>query len=249
MTRWIATSLVSLMIAPLGCTSKSEPTAHVATPMKEAPATPLAEKKNELGSDNAWTPAWDAFIETRLPPELLSARAAKAVASYCPAFASEGEADKRAFWAYTLQAIAAAEAGLKPTADVHHTQAAVARIDTVTHRPIRQQGLMQLTYEDATRYNCDFNWQADSSLNETDPNRTILQPERNLACGINILKNQIIDQGKPLLSRTSYWSTLQPGTQSYRVFAKQMANVPKACGIGAARPQRPANRAKHTQAN
>ena len=36
----------------------------------------------------------------------------------------------------------------------------------------------------------------------------------------------------PLLANAkSYWSTLQPGTVSFRVFAKQMANVPKVCRV------------------
>lgn len=66
--------------------------------------------------------------------------------------------------------------------------------------------------------------------------RTILEPERNLGFGVRIVENQIVRQGKPLVSRSSYFSTLQPGTVSYRVFRKQMANVPEACGVGALKP-------------
>ena len=150
------------------------------------------------------------------------------------------EADKRAFWAYTFQALAATEAGLQPTADVHHTEAAVDRVDPATHRLARQEGLLQLKYQDAQRYGCDFDYEGDSRLPGKSPQRTILQPERNLACGLKIMDNQIMTQGKPLVSRTSYWSTLQPGTASYRVFAKQMVNVPEACGLprGGARHKR-----------
>ena len=206
--------------------------------MKAAPPTPLDEKKAELGSSNTWQPQWDAFIEQSLPADLLSAKAARAVHTFCPAFAQMKEADQRAFWAYTLQALAAAEAGLKPTADVHHTQPAVNHIDHVSHRPIRQEGLLQLTYEDAQRYGCDFDYKADAHLPEKSPQRTILDPQRNLGCGMRILDNQISTADQPLVSRHSYWATLQPGTRSYRVFAKQMANVPPACGLRAAHSQR-----------
>jgi len=82
---------------------------------------------------------------------------------------------------------------------------------------------------DAERYGCDFDWEKDKALPEKDPARTILQPRNNLACGIKILENQIITQRKPLVTRTSYWSTLQPGRESYRIFVKQMTNVPVAC--------------------
>ncbi len=211
-------------------------TVSPAPAMKPAPATPLEEKKEELGG-STWDPAWDAVVEKALPPDLLSARAARAVAGYCPNFAREPEADKRAFWAYLFQALAGAEAGLDETTDVHHTDAAVNKIDTVTKRPVHQQGLLQLTYQDAERYHCDFDWQQDRHLARKDTNRSILDPENNLGCGVKIMQNQIIHQGKPLVTRTSYWSTLQPGTKSFQVFTKQMANVPAACGTGRLKPR------------
>ena len=52
------------------------------------------------------------------------------------------------------------------------------------------------------------------------------------------MDNQIDKLGKPLIVRSSYWSTLQPGTPSYRVFARQMTNVPAACGLRTRRPPR-----------
>src|SRR5271157_1371599 len=61
------------------------------------------------------------------------------------------------------------------------------------------------------------------TLKANDPAKTILQPKNNLECGVKILVNQTIVQHKPLLTRSGYWSTLQPDGPSYRVFAKQMA--------------------------
>lgn len=228
-----------LLLPAAGCKSHDTPPAQSDSPaLKAAPATPLAEQKQQLGSSKTWDPAWDALVEKALPPDMLSAGAAHAVAGFCPRFAAEPEADQRAFWAYLMQALAGAEAGLDPTIQVRHTEAAVTRIDKVSKRPVRQEGLLQLTYDDSDRYGCNFNWQHDRRLPEDDPRRTILQPANNLGCGIRILRNQIIRQHKPLVSRTSYWSTLQPGTRSFAVFSKQMANVPAACGTGALKPRR-----------
>ncbi|HTZ56767.1 MAG TPA: hypothetical protein VMB49_01655, partial [Acidobacteriaceae bacterium] len=142
--------------------------------VKPAPPTPIAEKKDELG-EQSWDPQWDLIVEKALPPAMLSNRVARRVRSYCPRFASLSEADRRAFWAYTFQALAGAEAGLKPTTNVRHTEPEVAVEDTVTKRTIRQEGLLQLTYMDAKRYGCDFNWEHDKTLPEKDPARTILQ--------------------------------------------------------------------------
>jgi hypothetical protein len=196
--------------------------------LKPAPATPIAEKKQELGQES-WDPQWDAIVEQALSPEMLSPRVARGVRSYCPRFNSMSEADKRAFWAYTFQALAGAEAGLKPTSDVRHPEPEVAVEDTVTKRTVRQEGLLQLTYMDAKRYGCDFDWQKDKTLAEKDPARTILTPRNNLLCGVKILENQMLSQGKPLLTQSSYWVTLRPLQPSYLVFAKQMKNVPAVC--------------------
>jgi hypothetical protein len=228
---------VALLLA-MGCKSQPAPTQVAAVPqpetkpeIKAAPATPIAEKKSELGWET-WDPEWDRIVEEALPEDLLkSGRVARDVRLYCPRFGGLAEADKRAFWAYFFQALAGAEAGLKPTANIRHTEPEVAVKDKVTKRMVRSEGLLQLTYEDSDRYGCDFDWDADRRLAEHDPSKTILQPKNNLTCGIAILDNQLIALKKPLLSRTSYWATLQPGTVSYRVFAKQMANVPKVCRV------------------
>jgi hypothetical protein len=196
--------------------------------LKQAPPTPIAEKKEELG-EPSWDPQWDVTVEKALSPEMLSPRVARGVRTFCPRFASMGEADKRAFWAYTFQALAGAEAGLKPTTNVRHTEPEVAVQDAVTKRTVRQEGLLQLTYMDAKRYGCDFNWQQDKGLSEKSPAKTILTPENNLLCGVKILENQMLTQRKPLLTASSYWVTLRPATPSYQVFAKQMKNVPPVC--------------------
>ena len=204
--------------------------AHPSSPkLKPAPSTPIAEEKAILGDEETWQPEWDALIEKALPDELLSPKMGRAVTKFCPRFSVMGEPDRRAFWAYFFQALAGAEAGLKATANVQHTDPQVAVVDRVSHRMVRAEGLLQLTYEDSARYGCDFDWDADRHLPEHDPNKTILQPSNNLLCGVSILNNQLIMQKKPLLSISSYWSTLRPGWPGHRVFLKQMGNVPAAC--------------------
>jgi hypothetical protein len=198
--------------------------------VKSPAPTPIAIKKDELGTES-WNPAWDKTIEQALPPELLSKRVARSVKPFCARFMALPEVDKRAFWAYFFQALAGAEAGLVPTTEVRHTEPEVAVKDTVSNRMVRSEGLLQLTYMDVDRYGCAFDWDKDKRLPEKDPQRTILRPENNLLCGIRILKNQLIDKKKPLVSSSSYWSTLRPGTISYQAFVKQMANVPDVCRL------------------
>jgi hypothetical protein len=197
---------------------------------KPAPPTPIDEKKVELGG-TPWNPQWDEIIERALPPEMLSSEVPRDVLRFCPRFHEMDETDKRIFWAYFFQALAGAEAGLNPNASVRHTEQEVLERDEVTGRVIRSEGLLQLAYADQKRYGCDFNWQVDRALKADDPAKTILQPKNNLECGVKILVNQIIVQHKPLLAASGYWSTLQVGTPSYRVFSRQMTNPPTACGV------------------
>jgi len=198
-------------------------TTSPAQAIKPTPATPIDMKKVELGG-TPWNPQWDQIIEKALPPEMLSSQAPRGVRRFCPRFYEMGTTDKRTFWAYFFQALAGAEAGLNPNTSVRHSEpeGAIA---------MRSEGLLQLSYADQKRYGCDFNWQVDRALKANDPAKTILQPKNNLECGVKILVHQTIVQHKPLLTRSGYWSTLQPDGPSYRVFAKQMTNPPAACGL------------------
>jgi hypothetical protein len=214
-----------------GGQAQSQTAAQPQPELKPAPATPIAVQKAQLGDDDTWDPEWDKVIEQALPAELLSSQREHEVKSLCPRFKDLTDADKRAFWAYFFQALAGAEAGLKATANVRHTDPEVAVIDPVTKRVARQEGLLQLAYMDSERYGCDFDWDKDKELKEHDPAKTILQPENNLLCGISILDNQLVAQHKPVLSKSSYWVTLRPGTYSFQLFMKQMANEPAACGV------------------
>jgi hypothetical protein len=205
-------------------------TALPAQATKPAPPTPIDEKKVELGG-TPWNPQWDQIIEKALPLEMLSSRVPHDVRRFCPRFYEMGETDKRTFWAYFFQALAGAEAALNPNTSVRHAKPEGAKRDEGRVMAMRSEGLLQLAYADQKRYGCDFNWQVDRALKATDPAKTILQAKNNLECGVKILVNQIIVQHKPLLTRSGYWSTLQPDGQSFRLFNKQMTNPPAACGL------------------
>jgi len=203
--------------------------------LRPVPSTPIAELKAQRGDNETWLPQLDAMIERELPPDLLSPGMQHNVQPFCPRFNRMSEPDRRAFWAYFFQALSGAEAGLNRTASVQHTEPEVAVEDNVSHRMVRSEGLLQLTYEDSDRYGCDFDWEHDKHLPVHDPNKTILRAKNNLLCGVNILENQLVVQKKPLLSKSSYWSVLRPGWPGYRVFDEQMRNVPQVCRARAAR--------------
>ena len=117
MARFLCVVCACILLTCAGCkgggtlpppTSTLKP---AAAKIKLAPPTPLDEKKEELGG-TTWQPQWDVMVERALPKAMLSERVAPAVRSYCPRFAEETRAQRREFWAYVFQAVAAAEAGL-----------------------------------------------------------------------------------------------------------------------------------------
>src|SRR5438309_1102916 len=101
--------------------------------LKPAPSTPIAEQKAALGDDETWQPEWDATIERSLPADLLEPKLASSVREFCPHFSTIKEVDRRQFWAYFFQALSGAEAGLKATSNVQHTDPQVAVVDGVSH--------------------------------------------------------------------------------------------------------------------
>jgi hypothetical protein len=231
LTTYLACGMLTILAEHNRCNSQApaQEQAVAQSEIKPAPPTPIAVQKEALGKPG-WDPAWDAIIEKALPAEFLtSSKVAKDVKPFCPHYSDMPVADRRAFWAYFFQALAGAEAGLEPTVTARHPQPEVSIVDPVTKRIARTEGLLQLAYMDSDRYGCDFDWERDKNLPVKDPNKTILQPETNLLCGMKILTNQVITQNKPLVTHTSYWSTLQPGTVSYRNFRRQMTNPPEAC--------------------
>ena len=215
LNRWWSIASLALCMG-IGTSSR----AQVIQPV---PPTPIDIKKVELGG-TPWNPQWDQIIEKALPTEMLSSQVPRGVRRFCPRFYEMDTKDKRTFWAYFFQALAGAEAGLKPNTSVRHSEPDGAPA-------MRSEGLLQLAYADHKRYGCDFNWQVDRALKANDPDKTILQPKNNLECGVKILVNQIIVRHKLLLTPSGYWSTLHPDGPSFPVFAKQMKNPPDACGL------------------
>ncbi len=232
-------AIVCLGMSFAGCATQEQqpnPGSQPAGPVKAVkpvPPTPIDKKAAELG-EKTWDPDWNSIVAQSLPVSMLSSRVPHDGRLFCPRFYLLSDTDKRTFWAYFFQALAGAEAGLDPDANVRHTELKLAQEEDVGATKVRSEGLLQLTYADQQRYGCPFDQAADRGLPSGDPARTILQSKNNLICGVMILENRIIHLHRPLLWHDSYWSTLRPGTFSYGVFAKQMTNPPAACALHAA---------------
>ena len=96
-------------------------------------------------------------------------------------------------------------------------------IDHVTGERVYSEGLLQLSYQDTTwMRDCEFDWNRDKRLKPSDPHKTILDPYKNLQCGMFILSEQIRLKGSLIMSSGEYWSTLRSRS---RQLAKIIADV------------------------
>lgn len=140
----------------------------------------------------------------------------KDVKEFCPAFFSLSRDEKLNFWVYLISAVVKYESAFDPTSRMKEPGMGT---DPVTGQPVYSEGLLQLSYQDSLGYKfCDeFDWRSDSKLAVRDPKKTILDPYKNLACGIRIL-NQIVAR-KDLIAFDSghYWSTLKPSRANSKV--------------------------------
>lgn len=154
------------------------------------------------------------------------------VVEYCPLYYRIIKEERAWFWTSLIAAMAYYESAWEPTARMHETTMGT---DPVTGQPVYSEGLLQLSYQDRLghAYCNEFDWNSDRHLSAKDPRKTILNPEKNLSCGIQILNRQIRKHRKIGIGKGAYWAvikTTKPSNKIERIKARIKAEVP-ACYV------------------
>ncbi len=93
--------------------------------------------------------------------------------------------------------------------------------DPVTGNQVHSEGLLQLSYQDTLHYKfCNFDWKADKPLhakNPKDPRITILDPYKNLYCGIRILNQQVSKHKNIIIGKGAYWAVIKSDSNHHRI--------------------------------
>lgn len=118
-------------------------------------------------------------------------------------------------WTEVISQIALYESAWKPTSRMQETTMGT---DPVTGKPVWSEGLLQLSYQDIqwAPY-CEFDWKKDKLLSPTSPQKTILDPIKNLECGVRILAAQIRTKGTVILNKGVYWAVLKEGGKYQKI--------------------------------
>ncbi len=191
----------------------AQPPVSALPPALQAPDTPLMPLKvpplwEEVRPNEGAT--WTQFAAKMVlteAPDLMKGTAD--VQMFCPSYARLSTDDKVNFWVYLISAVVKYESAFSPTSRMRETGLGT---DTVTGQHVYSEGLLQLSYQDGQNYAfCnEFDWRRDKDLNPTDPHKTILDPIKNLRCGIRILNKVIGRHNLIAFDSGHYWSTLMP---------------------------------------
>jgi hypothetical protein len=206
-------SSTSAIDAPV--TGSTKPTPSPSTPLPtptpspsaQVEAAPLWEARRSEG--RAWTNHTFAILADD-GTDLM--KGASDMADFCPKYSQLTDNQKVNFWAYLVSAIVKYESDFDPTNRYVETTMGT---DPITGQQVVSEGLMQLSYQDVQAYPfCnEFDWEHDRSLSPTDPKKTILDPYKNLSCGLRILNYQVGHYGAIAIDRGQYWAVIKPSSR------------------------------------
>jgi hypothetical protein len=194
-----------------------------------------SDSKNGANDDKTYPLLWEAtrkegkkwteYVFTLIhqqTPNLI--QGAQDMDTFCPRYTFLTTDERVNLWGLLISAMVKYESGFEPTSRMQET---TMGIDPVTHKPVYSEGLLQLSYQDVRVHPyCDeFNWTLDKYLNPKDPKKTILDPYKNLTCGIKILAHQLKSTNRITLSKGVYWSVIKLGGKYNRL--KQIAALTK----------------------
>ncbi len=153
---------------------------------------------------------WSAYLQDILLNKWNSLLAgADDIETFCPKYYKLDNNQRANAWAALFVGVAKFESAYDPTTRYHESTMGT---DGVTGLPVYSEGLLQLSYQDIQGYPfCDFNWSKDRNLSPIDPKKDVLDPYKNLYCGVGIMAKIISKKGQITVSSGAYWSTLRSG--------------------------------------
>jgi len=203
---WFLWSLVSCETTPIVTTTTT-------TTLSTTTTLPVG-----LSWDNPERVAWSNFLMAKISNEQVFSGLdeAKDAVKFCSNYKTLPRSEQERMWAEVIIAVAKFESAWNPTTTYIETQMG---IDPITKIRIASEGLLQLSYQDSRHWSfCnEFDYKADRQLPEKSPKRTILNPYKNLNCGVSIMAELARKRKAVLLDdRPHYWSVLMSGKKHHQ---------------------------------
>lgn len=187
------------------------------------PPTPPREPATEAKYPLLWeakvkgSSAWSDYVYKVIREEEANRlmQGSDDMAKFCPRYNTLSNEERVNFWGLLISAITKYESAYSPVSRMRETTMGT---DPVTGQPVYSEGLLQLSYQDTQWASyCEFDWSKDKNLSPTDPRKTILDPYKNLRCGIKIFARQVANKGLISVKSGAYWAVLIPGGKYTKV--------------------------------
>ena len=182
------------------------------SPSQPPPSAHVFESLSWEISSNRDGKDWSSFIFTEIEVngQALLTTPVSDVATFCPNYNSLSKYQKINFWGALISAMVRYESNYNPT--LRYVESTMGA-DPITGAQVASEGLLQLSYQDSKWYPfCnEFSWAADKNFAANDPRKTILDPYKNLRCGMKILNQQIAKRKEITVSKGAYWAVILEG--------------------------------------
>ncbi len=150
---------------------------------------------------------WSTYVFSLLETEAKDILSAEDMTIFCAKYPSLSDKQKINVAGQLIAGIVRYESNFNPLTRYQETTMGT---DPITGEPVWSEGLMQLSYQDIQGYPfCQFDWNQDSQLSPTDPQKTILDPFKNLYCGMRILASQVKRKGRIVIDSGAYWAVIK----------------------------------------
>lgn len=123
------------------------------------------------------------------------------------------------FWQSVFKSLAYAESGFK--LNTRYIEPPSLGKDAITGVQNTSEGLLQLSYQDAKYYKCEFDWAVDKNKNASDLSKTIFNLEKNIKCGLTIMNELVRQRGHFIFNNGNYWAVLKPNNKRHKDFLSQ----------------------------
>lgn len=176
----------------------------------------------EWENNNPHRIKWTEHVYGLIEQNFESLELANDIDYFCPNYKNLVHKQKINIWGQLIASMSFFESTFNPKARIISPS---KTLDLVTNKPLVSEGLLQLGYIDNINHKCNFNWQKDSKYNEDDSRKTILNPYRNLSCGVAILTEQILKHKSIIIKKGAYWAVIKKDHPNSKIGQiKQMFN-------------------------
>lgn len=190
--------------------------------------TPPANNSDSINFDGMEKLGWEVKVPARKSwsiyvystvaneePQMLADNPAQDVGEFCPRYNTLTRDQRLNFWGQLISAMAYYESAWNPLSRFWEKSMGV---DPITGGNVYSEGLLQLSYQDIRPYKfCEFDWSKDKSLAANDPKKTILDPAKNLRCGVKILAKQLTREKMIGSTKGVYWAVLMRNSTRHKI--------------------------------